>query len=153
MIKRIFRTIKHGLWLFVASKGLSAQELEAVGRVDVIEGTVEVIRVDGTRVILSKGDEVYQEDTIVTSKGGSIGITFVDDSIFSLGEDGEMVIDEFVYDAGQQEGKFTANILVGVFSFISGEIAKASPEGMTVKTPVSTLGIRGTKIAGKAAPE
>jgi len=153
IIKRISRAIKHGLWLFVAFKGLSAQEIESIGRVDVVEGIVEVIRSDGTRLILTKGDNIYQNDTILTSDNGSIGITFIDDTIFSLSGNGEMVIDELIYDNIQHEGKFSSNIIMGVFSFISGEIAKSSPEGMTIKTPVATLGIRGTKIAGKASAE
>ena len=153
IIKRISRAIKHGLWLFVAFKELSAQEIESIGRVDVVEGIVEVIRSDGTRIILTKGADVYQNDTIITSTGSSIGITFVDDTIFSLGENGEMVIDELIYDNIQHAGKFSANIIMGVFSFISGEISKSSVDAMTIKTPVATLGIRGTKIVGKAAPE
>jgi len=68
IIKRISRAIKHGLWLFVAFKELSAQEIESIGRVDVVEGIVEVIRSDGTRIILTKGDDVYQNDIILTKK-------------------------------------------------------------------------------------
>jgi trimeric autotransporter adhesin len=64
-----------------------------------------------------------------------------------------MIIDEMVYDAGTQEGTFNANLVQGVFSFVSGKIAKTSPDGMTVSTPVATIGIRGTKVAGRAAQE
>src|SRR5690606_29406333 len=39
------------------------------------------------------------------------------------------------------------------FSFISGEIASAGPNAMTVTTPVATIGIRGTQVAGRAAAE
>ena len=41
----------------------------------------------------------------------------------------------------------------GAFSFISGEIAKSGEDAMTIKTPVATIGIRGTTVAGKAAVE
>ena len=46
-----------------------------------------------------------------------------------------MTIDEMVYNPEGQEGSFAANMVSGVFSFISGEIAKTDPEGMLVKTP------------------
>ena len=36
---------------------------------------------------------------------------------------------------------------------MSGEIAKSGSDAMTVSTPVATLGIRGTTVAGKAAVE
>ncbi len=130
-----------------------AQAAESIGRVEATDGLVEAIRVDGTKVALSKGDDVFQGDTLVTAKGAAIGITFVDDTTFSLGEEGRMVIDEMVYDPGTQEGQFSANLVQGVFSFVSGQIAKTGPEAMTVTTPVATIGIRGTKVAGRAAQE
>ena len=43
------------------------------------------------------------------------------------------------------------NMVEGAFSFISGEIAKTGPDAMTLETPVVTMGIRGTTVAGKAA--
>ena len=130
-----------------------AQAAESIGRVEATDGLVEAIRIDGTKVTLAKGDDVFQGDTLITGKGAAIGITFVDDTTFSLGEEGRMVIDEMVYDAEAQEGQFSANLVQGVFSFVSGNIAKTSPEGMTVSTPVATIGIRGTKVAGRAAQE
>src|SRR5690606_14287888 len=32
----------------------------------------------------------------------------------------------------------------GVFSFVSGQISKSQPDAMVLKTPVATIGIRGT---------
>ncbi|MBT5243662.1 MAG: hypothetical protein HOL66_05420 [Rhodospirillaceae bacterium] len=130
-----------------------AQAAESIGRVEATDGLVEAIRIDGSKVSLAKGDDIFQGDTLVTAKGAAIGITFSDDTTFSLGEEGRMVIDEMVYDPGTQEGQFSANLVQGVFSFVSGQIAKTSPDGMTVTTPVATIGIRGTKVAGRAAQE
>lgn len=150
-LKRIIQAIIHGLMLFAATRAF-ADEVDAIGRVDTIEGTVHVLR-NGEKIILSKNDPILQGDTILTGEDGSIGITFIDDTVFSLGEDGEMTIDEMVYNPDGQEGSFAANMVSGVFSFISGEIAKTDPEGMLVKTPVGIIGIRGTKVAGVAAAE
>ncbi len=138
----------------VAALGVElAQAGESIGRVEATDGLVEAIRVDGTKVALSKGDDIFQGDTLVTGKGAAVGITFIDDTTFSLGEEGRMVIDEMVYDPGTQEGGFNASLVQGVFSFVSGQIAKTGPDAMTVSTPVATIGIRGTKVAGRAAQE
>ena len=150
-LKSIAKSLTAGLWMFMASKAVSAAETP-IGRVDTVEGTVHVLR-DGEKILLSKDDSILQGDTILTGEDGSVGITFIDDTVFSLGEDGEMTIDEMVYDTEEQEGKFSANMVQGVFSFISGEIAKTDPEGMAVNTPVGVIGIRGTKVAGVAAKE
>ena len=151
-VKRIAQSITYGLWLFLASKGLSAAELEAIGRVDSVEGKVEVLR-NGEKITLNVNDPILQGDTIITGEDGSVGVTFIDETVFSLAEDGEMTIDEMIYDPEGQEGKFSANMVKGVFSFISGEIAKTDPEGMMLNTPVGVIGIRGTKVAGVAAAE
>ncbi|MHA1597554.1 MAG: FecR domain-containing protein, partial [Alphaproteobacteria bacterium] len=126
---------------------------EPIGKVEATDGLVEATHIDGTRVTLAKGDNIYEGDTLETAKGAAVGITFIDDTTFSLGEEGRMVIDEMVYDPDTHEGQFNANLVQGVFSFVSGEIAKASPDAMTLTTPVATIGIRGTKVAGHAAQE
>ena len=43
------------------------------------------------------------------------------------------------------------NIIQCLFKFVSGDIAKVGPDAMTVYTPpFVTVGIRGTKVAGRA---
>ena len=37
--------------------------------------------------------------------------------------------------------------------FVSGEIAANNPDEMLVRTPVATIGVRGTKVGGMAAQE
>ena len=64
-----------------------------------------------------------------------------------------MILDELVYDAATATGSMVVNMVEGAFSFISGEIAKTGPDAMTLETPVVTMGIRGTTVAGKAAVE
>ena len=114
MLRRLFKSLVAGLWMFLASKIVSAAETDAIGRVDTIEGTVHVLR-NGEKIALSKNDPILQGDTILTGEDGSIGVTFIDGTIFSLGEDGEMTIDEMVYNPEQQEGKFSANMVKGEY--------------------------------------
>ena len=64
-----------------------------------------------------------------------------------------MVLDELVYDPASGTGSMGINMVEGAFSFVSGEIAKTGPDAMKVSTPVATIGIRGTTVAGKAAVE
>ena len=71
----------------------------------------------------------------------------------SLSDGGKMVLDELVYDPATGTGSMAVDMLEGAFSFVSGEIAKTGPDAMTVATPVATIGIRGTTVAGKAAVE
>ncbi len=64
-----------------------------------------------------------------------------------------MTIDEMIYDPGTQSGKSAIGLTSGVFTFVSGQIAKTDVDAMTITTPVAVIGIRGTAGGGKAAPE
>jgi hypothetical protein len=125
----------------------------SIGQVENASGNSFLTRVDGSRVPAANGTKVFQGDIVETEGGASIGILFADDTTFALGEDGRMVIDELVYDAEANTGNATFNVVQGVFSFVSGEISKVGSDAMSVKTPVVTIGIRGTSVAGRAGQE
>ncbi len=124
-----------------------AQASEAVGSVSDVSGAATIIRTDGTEVAAEAGTPIFQNDRIETDSDGSIGMVFADNSTFSLGSEGRLVIDELVYDPNADSG-MTMNLLQGTFSFVSGQIAKTGDESMTIVTPVATIGIRGTAGAG-----
>lgn len=129
---------------------------DSIGVVEVTNGNTFLTRVDGVKTPAKVGDSIFQGDLIETDADGSIGILFSDDSIFSLAEGGQMVIDEMIYDPGTQEGSANFNIASGVFTFVSGQIAKTGLDAMQVETPTATIGIRGTAGAvriGKDAPD
>jgi len=128
-------------------------EDQPIGRVDETIGEATATRVDGTTVSLQKDSAVFQGDIIETEGDGAIAIVFIDQTTFSLGEDARMVLDELIFDPTSQEGSSSFSVIQGVFVFVSGEIAEHNPEAMEVRTPVATLGIRGTKVAGYAAQE
>ena len=124
-----------------------------IGRIDEAIGEVMATRVDGTTVPLKVDSPVFQGDILETGTGGAVAVLFIDETEFSLGEDGRMVLDELIFDPTSLEGSSSFTVVQGVFVFVSGEIAANNPDDMEVRTPVATLGIRGTRVAGKAAAE
>ena len=126
---------------------------EPIGSVETTDGSVTATRVEGSTVALSVGSPVFQGDVLETGGGGAVGIVFVDSSTFSLDENGRMVLDEMVFDPGSGTGTSAFSVVKGVFTFVSGQIAQSGSDAMTVTTPVMSIGIRGTKVAGVAAAE
>lgn len=124
-----------------------------IGQVQTAEGVVTVTRVDGSTGQLSAGAPVFQGDIVETGPGGAVGLVFNDQSSFALGESGRMVLDEFVYDPATGDGNSTTSVVKGVFTFISGSVADSQADAMVVKTPVFTVGIRGTEGAGRGAAD
>lgn len=96
---------------------------------------------------LHKGSDVKFSDTILTGENTRVEITLIDDSQLFIGDHSELTIDEMVYDPGRKsEGVLT--LARGVFRMISGKINKIDGGKLTLKTPVATIGVRGTDFWG-----
>ncbi|GEM_PF-3435651 len=126
---------------------------EPIGRVDNVEGMAFIVRLDDVTIPAVSEMEVFLGDTVKTTDNSIVSVIFVDETRFALGEKGQMVIDELSYSPTYNKGSSIFSVIEGVFSFVSGKIAKTGPESVLVKMPVVTIGIRGTKVAGRAAIE
>lgn len=122
----------------------------AIGTVEMTDGVVRITSADGSERIVSAGAQVFEGDTVATDTDSSVQIILVDDGIFTLGEEGEMVMDTVYYDPDTQDGEALVSVMTGMFVFVSGQIAKTGVDAMAITTPTSTIGIRGTKIVGDA---
>jgi len=124
----------------------------AIGKITTAEQTFTIQRGDQT-IELSEGDFIYLDD-VISAGGTAVGIAFADETTMSVDPNSTMVIDDFVYDPeNPTTGSMNANVLEGNFSFVSGQIAKVGNDAMKVTTPVLTIGVRGTQVAGKANTE
>jgi hypothetical protein len=136
-------TIVFSLIVFNVTPSLTVHT--GVGQVKMLNGRVDAILSGATRK-LTNGATIYHEDFIRTSSGGSVGITFQDGTTLSLGPDGELTIDEFVYDPAANELSFVTSLGAGVLTFTTGVIGKLSPKAVSIVTPLANIGIRGTRF-------
>lgn len=95
----------------------------------------------GTRTVVL-GDTLIYRERIETAGEGLVQILLVDGSTFTVGANSDLVIDEFVYDPDAGTGRLVASFGKGVARFVGGKLSK-NPGGVTVNTPVGTIGIRG----------
>jgi VCBS repeat-containing protein len=124
----------------------TATALSEIGKVVSIDGSATATHSDGVTVNLANGDPVYQGDVISTGVGSKLGISFIDDSVFSMSASARMVLDELIFDpAKAADSSMVVNLVQGSFVFVAGQVA---PSGnMKVETPVATMGIRGTTVS------
>jgi hypothetical protein len=122
---------------------------DSVGQVKVSTGAVFIERA-GKRVPAQVGTNVEAADTIVTGTDGAAGVTFVDNTRLSVGPNSTLAITRFNFDQTTHDGKFDLSLKRGTLSAISGKLAKRSPEAMTVSTPSTILGVRGTEFVVRA---
>ncbi|WP_394699598.1 FecR domain-containing protein [uncultured Pseudodesulfovibrio sp.] len=147
-VRHIFTVILVALFFTVLAMVSSAQAIEenaTVGSVKTISGTAHVNRND-MLYTAHIGDHLYKGDTLLTAEKSSMGVIFRDDTILSLGSRSEVSIDEFIFDPAHEDVSFMTKVSRGTAQFISGQIAKVAPDKMTVETPLSTIGIRGTRF-------
>jgi hypothetical protein len=97
----------------------------------------------GSHTLTVGGNLVYKEK-IQTSAVGSTQILFPDSSTLNVGRNSSITIDEYVYDPSAGTGKMVASVGKGVLRFVGGQISHTA--GVTIRTPVSSLGIRGGSV-------
>lgn len=99
--------------------------------------------------VVDGGKPVYLNDRLTTGASGRLQIRLQDGTIFTIGPNSSIVIDEFVYVPSRGLGRVTASVLRGVFHFITGKVGKKHPENMKVILPACTIGINGTEVMGR----
>lgn len=126
----------------------SMSDESPVGAVHEITGGASVTRTDGSSETIQLGTPIYQGDIIETSADGAVNVMFIDETSFAVSEDARLAIDEYVFDPASSEGVTNFSVLKGVFVFTSGLIGREDPDDVHIETPVGSIGIRGTIIAG-----
>jgi VCBS repeat-containing protein len=121
----------------------SASAAKIIGHVTKLTGNATVVR-NGVSIILNNGDNVHQGDVVQSGSNSTLGITFIDGSVFGLASNAKMVLNEMVYDPNGSSNSSLLSLVSGTISFVAGATAKHGD--MKVDTPVATMGIRGTAV-------
>lgn len=139
--------------IFVLLIITSSAYAERVATIIETNGKVFIKRENKETVIVSNisSNKVFKKDIVTTGGKSSSQIKMYDNSIMSIGELAEFQIDNFVFDYDKNDGIMDVKFITGAFRLVSGKIAKRGPDMMVVRTPVATIGIRGTAIVGKAS--
>lgn len=136
-----------------ANEQVSMNDASPIGEITEAKGTVTVLHQDGTKETAQKGTPLFEGDVIETSADGAANITFADESSFAVSNNARMAIDEFEFDAKTNEGENNFSMLRGIFVYTSGLVGREDPDDVHIKTPVGSIGIRGTIIAGDIPAE
>ena len=134
--------------LAVAAAGPAVADDQHIAQVKTVRGDAFIVR-GADRLPAKPGDPLYESDVVETGPGGTIGFTFVDNTVFSTGPDSEVALAQFHFDASTFKGDMLADMRKGTLTVVSGDITHANPGAMKIKTPTAILGVRGTTFAVK----
>ena len=145
--------IKALLWASLLCLG-HAWAGEVAGTVTQLSGPMMAKKADGKVKILALKSEVESGDTLVTEKNTYALVKFIDNSEITLKPGTTFVVEQFAYHADQPDGdRASFSLLKGGLRSLSGLLGKRNKEKFALKTPVATIGIRGTYfIAQYVAP-
>ena len=116
-------------------------EKQLIGVLGVTSGMVS----NGSKE-LKTGDKVYLGETILSGANSGAQLLLLDQSTFTIGSDSEVVMDTFIYDPKNNDGKIVAKVKKGSLKVISGLVSKKNPDNLSVEVPEGTLGSRGTEF-------
>ena len=138
--------------VFAAAPAFAQVPQNAAGRIKVASGAVFIVRA-GALVPAQAGQEVFEADGLKTGSDGRLGITLKDDTRVSLGPSSEVRVDRFVFAPAEGRMGLVLKVVRGVMAYVSGRIAKLSPDSIRLETPAAVVGVRGTTLALHVVPK
>ncbi|HEY7760443.1 MAG TPA: FecR domain-containing protein [Burkholderiales bacterium] len=116
--------------------------------------TVQVVRLQGSvtaqvgsgpEQTLKAGDTLRQGTTITTGQSSNVVLRFDDGQVVALKSLSRFTIESYRYDAKDPSaGQMILSLLSGGMRAITGLVANSNRSAFALKTPVATIGIRGT---------
>jgi len=137
--------------VIAAQHSALAQQPAPAGRIKVAAGSVFIVR-QGQAIPAQVGQVVFEADGLRTAADGRIGVTLNDDTRVSLGPSSEVRLDRFLYAPAEGRLGFVLKVVSGIVAYVSGRIAKLSPDSIRLETPSAVVGVRGTRLAISVTP-
>jgi len=124
---------------------------EQVGTIGIVIGQADVVN---RNIELEIKENIYFGDIIKTGAQTNLQILFNDETVFTIGENTEIVINEFIYDPNQDNelNKISAEVMQGSLKVVTGLISKENPENLLITLPTGVLATRGTEVQALVKP-
>jgi hypothetical protein len=120
---------------------------QAVGRVLIAACEVSVARA-GRESPLATGAEILNGDMIITGEASSAQLRFTDHSLVALRAKSRFHVADYRFGGTEDAGSSAVfALLQGGLRTLSGLIGRTQPDRYRMRTPLATVGIRGTAYA------
>jgi FecR protein len=118
---------------------------ESVGQIIQARGKRFAISAKNKKRELDIGEEIYVGDRIYTGVDGFLRLSMIDDAKIDLRCNSEVVIED--YKLMRAGNRSIIYLIKGSLRKITGSIGKFADDVYEMKTPMSTVGVRGTDYA------
>jgi hypothetical protein len=143
MPEKLFLTISLVLFaVFFATPQVLAADSD-IGTITRLQNSATVTR-EGRILELQVGAAIKENDGIKTGDDARVEVTFVDGTKLTIGANGIVVIDKFIFDPDDGVGAMLLRVLLGSFRFITGNIGRLERKQIEAQTRFGVIGVRGT---------
>jgi hypothetical protein len=130
---------------FIVFITISAFADDPVAKVIKSQGDVNVSNAKNELRSLTRGSDIFAQDTVMTSANGFVTLRFTDGTVIDLAANSKYAVHDYHFSPDQPKNdKFSSEIVEGGFRAISGTIATRSPTAFSAKARLTTLTVRGT---------
>lgn len=129
----------------IVMPSLPSDAAERIGSAEKIVNQVTGRIGKAKAIRLAVGKSVHRGEQIRSQPQSSAEFVFKDQTRLAVGANASLYLDEFVYAGAGGANKIILNAVKGAFRFSSG---KAGSKSYSIRTPTSTVGVRGTLFDG-----
>ncbi len=137
------------LLLVLMAHAASAQE---VGTIATLDGTADIGR-SGTWTTAAVGSAIYLGDQVRTGTPGHVSIVFQDDSVVSVTDGSQLVIDQQVFNPNRGVVHSLIELLRGKLNAVVGDYYHQPGTAFEVRTATAVAGVRGTEFSMSYDPD
>ena len=113
------------------------------GTIDLADGNILIEGKDGRSRLPVVGESVYEGDTITTFANSEAHLHMADGALFIVREDSKITLFEYVADGGSED-RSLIDLAKGAMRSITGWIGQFNRTKYRIRTPLVTIGVRGT---------
>ena len=142
------RILRASLVLLSASAATPASAQVVGVNAAVVNDVRVAMRADAAQRPAQVKERVALGNAIQTGRSSALQVLLLDRTNFQVGANARITIDKFVYDPNRSASAVGLSVAKGAFRFMSGKTLRASPGQSAIRTPVASIGIRGTIVEG-----
>jgi len=132
-----------GLGLPAAAQSQDAPPPRVAGTVELVDGNSLIEAKDGSTRAPVVGEDVHEGDTITTFAKSELHLQMADGAQFIVRADSKITLFEYVADGGSED-RSLIDLTRGALRAITGWIGQFNRSKYSIRTPLVTIGVRGT---------
>jgi len=140
---RFLVVLATALCLAAPAQAQTPPQPRIAGKIELAEGIAQIEGKDKRSRRPAVGDNVFEGDSIATSRQSELHLNMADGASLIVRENSRIRITEYVADGGDKD-RSLIDLTRGALRSITGWIGQYNRSNYRVRTPLVTIGVRGT---------